>query len=91
MKLYKLDYNDNIIELTIIKSTPKILTYIEPDMTYPYKIRKSVIGTVSQKDVYSQIATSPQELKKLISMFFDLCIEAIEEDKKSLLAKLDNY
>lgn len=96
MKLYKLDYNDNIIELEVIKETPKTLVYTCSDSTISWTIRKSDIDK-SLNNLYSLIATSPTRLKNIISEVFDTDIayakgryEGLKEDKKRILDKLTN-
>ena len=95
MVLYKVNYNDEIIELNVIKETPKTLVYTLPNEITGNTLRKADIDEVRGKSIDSQVATSKAILKHLVNKIYDADIlfakkryEKLKENKNRILNKL---
>ena len=79
MKLYKLDYNDKVIEFKVIKETAK--TYKYKDVT-ELTVKKSNLNKLTSGNIYGQVATSKEKLKSILIQAAENEIEAAKKRVK---------
>lgn len=102
MRLFRLDYAHNVVELVVVKETPKTVIFKYPDefvgSTYPtYTIRKADLDKV--KYSFTNItATSVKSLKKLYIDFnkdnvnyFNRRIRILEDNLERAMFKFKMY
>lgn len=84
MKLYKLNYRNEIVELNVLKETDKTYVYTYPNKITGNTIRKKEVDVCTGKPYYHQIATTKAKLLQIAMEIIDDDITSAKKHVESL-------